>query len=209
MSKPRTQRTTTWSLEDLGLRMHNWHASQGDPVYAVGSYFAGGRDYPDLNVVMEAHDILERLSRPPHSDSFKKRDIKELKQIVAHLSRYIKERDLAYAMNAKSRHLSHSFYRVTDREAGKIARDSGSRPPKPGYEQSVEVDASMLGLPSGQRGYKTRCWLTRTPYSRSAGHKDAPARGWVWALSCAPCRSCGEPVWIDGRGHCMAHAGRS
>jgi hypothetical protein len=69
----------------------------------------------------------------------------------------------------KLAHISHGFYRVSDRDAGILAKKVGSKPPNHGMELRVE-------LPDGKL-----MWLTRTPYSR-AGHTDAPERAWVYAV---------------------------
>jgi len=61
-------------------------------------------------------------------------------------------------------YLSHGFYRVSDREAGKLARSAGRRLPRHGYELAVEEDGK-------------RYWLARTP-NKSHLRK----RGWVWSI---------------------------
>lgn len=65
------------------------------------------------------------------------------------------------------RHISHSFYRLTDAEAGRLAKGVGKKLPRPGSELKVEVREEVTG------------WLTRTPMGYGA---DAPKRGWVWAV---------------------------
>lgn len=70
----------------------------------------------------------------------------------------------------KMTYLSHDHYRVSDADAGRLARASAhGRLPRPGH--SIDVT-----LPDGARAE-----LLRTPYTR-AGHTDAPKRGWVWAV---------------------------
>lgn len=67
------------------------------------------------------------------------------------------------------RHISHGFYRVTDREANDLARDAGAKAaPDSGKELRVQ-------LPDGRLA-----WLSRTPYS--FGPKS-PRRGWVYVVS--------------------------
>ena len=70
------------------------------------------------------------------------------------------------------RHLSHGHYRVSDKEAGALAREVGASLPKIGYELRVEVDGRAM-------------YLTRTPLSATtaaAYRMSAPKRGWVWAV---------------------------
>lgn len=62
-------------------------------------------------------------------------------------------------------HISHGFYRVSDRDAGKLAKAVGAKLPGPGRELRVSMPDGKL------------MWLQRTPYSR-AWHADAPERGW-------------------------------
>lgn len=66
--------------------------------------------------------------------------------------------------------ISHGFYRVSDAEAGKLARGVGKPLPSHGRELRVE-------LPDGKLA-----WLSRTPYS-PRNWTDAPKRGWVWSVS--------------------------
>lgn len=69
----------------------------------------------------------------------------------------------------RSRHIDTGFYRVTDKEAGALAREAGKSLPKHGYQLRVE-------LPYGRMA-----WLQRTPVSSTRDFR-APARGWVWAI---------------------------
>ena len=64
-------------------------------------------------------------------------------------------------------HISYGHYRVSDAEAGRLARGVGKKLPEHGKELRVE-------LPDGKLA-----WLTRTIYRQ---YTDAPKRGWVWAL---------------------------
>ena len=75
-------------LRSLGLKMHNWHSSMGDPLYAVGSYFVGGDDYPDRDVVVRALDEVESLMRREKSRT----NLRELRSIHAGLRRYLSGR---------------------------------------------------------------------------------------------------------------------
>jgi hypothetical protein len=51
----------------LGERLCQWHSSSADPIYAVGSFYVGGRKYPQLAVVVDAlarvHDELSKQRR--------------------------------------------------------------------------------------------------------------------------------------------------
>lgn len=55
----------TKRLKKLGSLMMHWHASGGDPIYAVGSYFATGKRHPNPNmekaalIGVEAHQADE------------------------------------------------------------------------------------------------------------------------------------------------------
>lgn len=51
--------TPTLDRAELGLRMQGWHASQADPIYAVGSFYFSGEVYPDRDVVDAALSGLE------------------------------------------------------------------------------------------------------------------------------------------------------
>lgn len=55
----RRNQGTISSLSDLGERMLSWHRGMSDPVYAVGSYYVSGQEYPDPDVVDSALDSLE------------------------------------------------------------------------------------------------------------------------------------------------------
>lgn len=63
--------------------------------------------------------------------------------------------------------ISHGHYRVSDKDAGILARAVGRGLPRIGYEMIVK-------LPDGRKAT-----LLRTPYSVMT---DAPKRGWVWAV---------------------------
>ena len=75
---------------------------------------------------------------------------------------------MASSLTASSRHISHGFYKVTDREARLLARNAGAKLPAFGYGVGVE-------LPDGRLA-----WLSRTPYRY---YPDSPKREWVWAVS--------------------------
>jgi hypothetical protein len=68
----------------------------------------------------------------------------------------------------KLTHISHGFYRISDADAGKLARDANTHLPHHGYELAVV-------LPNGDEA-----WLARTPSTFSV--KNSPKRGWVWSV---------------------------
>lgn len=61
--------------QQVGLRLMNWHSSQGDPIYAVGStYFderGAYRIYPQMSVLESARSRLETLYRKEHEQEAK------------------------------------------------------------------------------------------------------------------------------------------
>ncbi len=65
--------------------------------------------------------------------------------------------------------IGYGHYKISDADAGKLAKEAGKTLPKHGYQLTVS-------LPDGEIVH-----LLRTPYSAN-GHKDAPKRGWVWAV---------------------------
>lgn len=73
---------------------------------------------------------------------------------------------------AKHTYISHGFFRVSDREAGRLARASNAKLPKYGRPSYVVVRLGSGG-PQAE--------LHRTPYDRRY-HSDAPKRGWVYAV---------------------------
>jgi hypothetical protein len=68
-------------------------------------------------------------------------------------------------------HLSHGFYRVSDADAGRIARHTGMGKKLPPHGR--ELAAVM---PDTQ----AEVWLARTPTSASL--PGGPKRGWVWSI---------------------------
>lgn len=71
----------------LGLLMHNWHASQGDPIYAVGSFYYSGDVYPRKEIVEDALREVEILQ-----PKFRRRERAEL-EVIAEGLRYYLARD--------------------------------------------------------------------------------------------------------------------
>ena len=76
-------------------------------------------------------------------------------------------RQLARHGNMKMQFLNANHYRISDRDAGRLAKGVGRKLPKHGY-------MLVVVLPSGHRAE-----LLRTPYRHAA---NAPKRGWVWAV---------------------------
>ena len=96
---------------ELGLRMQQWHSSQWDPIYMVGSLYFSDEVYPDKDIAELALCSLEcgldkfrRMDRgikvrAPHTEDLRKfagytrktlRDgIADLREIVASLREYI------------------------------------------------------------------------------------------------------------------------
>lgn len=52
-------KTKKISDKALGVMMHNWHSSQNDPIYGVGSLLVAGRT-PEPSAIEEAFDRLDR-----------------------------------------------------------------------------------------------------------------------------------------------------
>lgn len=61
--------------------LHEWHGDMGDPIYAVGSYYLSGREYPDKAVIKRAATELERLSNLDSS----KGDRTKMREVAAFL----------------------------------------------------------------------------------------------------------------------------
>lgn len=67
----------------------------------------------------------------------------------------------------KLQNIGYGHYKISDADAGKLAKDAGKPLPHHGYMMTVKLDDGKIAH------------LLRTPY---AGHKDSPKRGWVWAV---------------------------
>lgn len=48
-------------LKALGAKMHNWHASMGDPIYAAGSYYYSGKRHPSIETENAALENINML----------------------------------------------------------------------------------------------------------------------------------------------------
>jgi len=51
---------TSEERREIGVLMSHWHSSQGDPIYAVGSFFVDGKRYPDREQVSSALYWIEK-----------------------------------------------------------------------------------------------------------------------------------------------------
>lgn len=67
-------------IRRYGEEMQDWHSSQGDPIYAVGSFAFAGRIHPDRETWRGALRNLERDLAEPHS-SWTKKDLAELRRL--------------------------------------------------------------------------------------------------------------------------------
>lgn len=68
---------------NIGLKMQNWHSSQGDPVYAVGSFYFANQEYPERAVVEAARRNLSfNVGKALYSGVDEQR---ELREIIAYL----------------------------------------------------------------------------------------------------------------------------
>lgn len=71
----------------IGVVMHLWHGSMGDPIYAVGSYYYDDRVYPKKSVVEDALSSIEsmipRAARGEHG--WTRQDAKQLEVIAKYL----------------------------------------------------------------------------------------------------------------------------
>jgi hypothetical protein len=61
--------------QQVGILMLDWHSGQGDPVYAVGSFYFEGDPYPRLDVMETAESRLDTLWRLTKSRSQDKREL--------------------------------------------------------------------------------------------------------------------------------------
>lgn len=61
--------------QQVGILMLDWHSGQGDPIYAVGSFYFGGDPYPRLDVMETAESRLDTLWHQTKSRSREKREL--------------------------------------------------------------------------------------------------------------------------------------
>jgi DNA repair protein RadC len=74
---------------ELGIKMHEWHAGQGDPLYAVGSYYYTGQKYPDREVVERAETEIEKLLRTRSFSGGKRGEKKDLRAILGGIRHFM------------------------------------------------------------------------------------------------------------------------
>ena len=67
-----------FDLVDYGNKLGSWHASQGDPVYAVGSYARIGELHPSRETVVELQSIIENLIGGKHNTDEMDEELAEL-----------------------------------------------------------------------------------------------------------------------------------
>jgi hypothetical protein len=105
-------------LERLGELLQHWHASMDDPIYAVGSFFFSGKDYPDPNVVVAARDAIQSdISGKKFTKAAEQR---ELRTILRGLDLYIRTRGITLE--------SRMWYEATAtaKQLNSLARDEYS-----------------------------------------------------------------------------------
>lgn len=61
--------------QQVGLRMLHWHSGQGDPIYAVGSFYCDGDPYPRLDVMVAAESRLDTLWNQSKSRTEDKKEL--------------------------------------------------------------------------------------------------------------------------------------
>jgi hypothetical protein len=86
--RPRTPHGQDSDRRRIGVMMHNWHGGQGDPIYAVGSYYYSGKKHPSVETTQWALSNVEALLAHRRSAE----DREELLEIKAFL-----EQELAHA----------------------------------------------------------------------------------------------------------------
>jgi len=84
---------TKHDLKQMGEKLLNWHNGM-DSVYAVGSFFLNGNEYPDIDVVKRAEAQLARLIPQARKrlHGWGPEEVMELNALVSFLKRYVAER---------------------------------------------------------------------------------------------------------------------
>lgn len=78
------------NLQALGEKMQHWHSSGGDPIYAVGSYFASGKRHPQAGMEEKALAEFKKLrSIQEQRGSWSGEDEQELYDICDELEEVI------------------------------------------------------------------------------------------------------------------------
>lgn len=101
------------TLRQAGEKLHHWHSGM-DAVYAVGSYYASGKEYPDPKVVERARDQLARDLPKAEAGmhGWTKRDAAELRSLVRFLDGKLKK----YARNGSDDDFDDAFTEEEMRE---------------------------------------------------------------------------------------------
>ncbi len=86
-------------MQLIGTKMHNWHSSGGDPIYAVGSYYYTAKPHPSAEMTERALGEVDNLLRGEHEP----KDTKELQQIRTYLKADLKSRAVAGRQENPSR----------------------------------------------------------------------------------------------------------
>jgi len=74
---------------EIGVRMHNWHSGQGDPIYAVGSLVYAGRKVMKKHL-QEAIDNLDSFYEMDKKHRhLKPADRRELEELIDELNGYM------------------------------------------------------------------------------------------------------------------------
>jgi hypothetical protein len=147
--------STPANLKKIGLLMSGWHSSSGDPIYAVGSFFVSGKDYPDLDVVRRAEANLERdlAGAKKKLHGWGPAEVKELKAILAFLKKYVTEQSKKRG-GGGARVTKAQLYEVGT-AAFRKAYEAGANIPE---AQRAAIDAeTQLG------GVRARVTLERVP----------------------------------------------
>ena len=80
------------TLRQAGEKLLHWHSGM-DAVYAVGSYYVSGKEYPDPEVIEEARDQLARDLPKAEAGmhGWTRRDAAELRSLVRFLDGKLKK----------------------------------------------------------------------------------------------------------------------
>lgn len=73
----------SFDLIEYGRLLGDWHSSQGDPIYAVGSYARIGERHPQRNVVESCVSALEWTANALAHDPCNQWMIEELMELSA------------------------------------------------------------------------------------------------------------------------------
>ena len=84
---------TKTKMQQMGVKMHHWHGGT-DGIYAVGSFWYTGQDYPDAKVVESARDALQRMLPKAEAGEhgWTKRDAAELRALVKYCDQRLRSK---------------------------------------------------------------------------------------------------------------------